>query len=119
HEPDRHPVATTPVDHSQHRLVGCAPSIHRRGDRRTPRRGLRRSESDDGGRRAQPCQVRLEQTRPTVAQQQRLEHAVAAHEQWVVGAYDGQTRRRDAAVQRDDQLVFLAHGHDGNRLTAP
>ena len=63
--------------------------------------------------------MRLDQTGPAVADQQRLEDAVAANHGEVIGVQQRRPRLTHLAVQRDDHTRLPSHGRSSLTVDAP
>ena len=63
--------------------------------------------------------MRLDQTRPAVADQQGLEDAVAADRRQIVGVQQRGPRRMHLAVQRDDHTRLACHGRKSTSRCGP
>ena len=85
-------------------------------DGMSPTGQVRLGQIHELGRLGQPLQMRFDQTGPAVADQQRLEDAVAANRRQVVGVQQRRSRRMYLAVQRDDHTRLAGHGREAYRL---
>jgi len=91
-------------------IEGSGPACHRGADGGPPARQIRSRQIRHPGGLGQPGQVRLEQARSTVAHQQRLEDAVAAHGGQIVGVKQRCRRVVQFTVERDDNTGLARHG---------
>jgi hypothetical protein len=106
--------ASPAVHQPQHALVAAVgdPALDTCDDGGPPARQVRYGQIGHPRRLRQPRQVHLQQARPAIADQQRLEDAVTAHRGEVIGVQEGRQRVVQFAVKRHHNRRLARHGQE-------